>query len=408
VSAPPDVEVAPNGSPPASADQGPGVGARIAQAGESRSARIESLRALASLCVVGAHAFLYSYVSATITHSYGHRVILEVGFGSLDVFFVLSGYLLFWPFARSSFATGEKVDLRHYALNRVVRILPLYYSVLIVMLVLQNHGGTPGEWWRFGLFVENFSSKTLYAIDSPMWSLAVEVQFYALLPFIALFVARLARGSRHAAIGILSIGAIASFVLRQVVYWHGHPPNTALQSSIPTLFSFFAAGMILALLRVGWMEKPPRWLRGVGGSSTAWFLCSLPLWAIVAWHFSYEPAAALAAALIVGACVLPLRRGPFVALTELRVLSRIGVATYSLYLWHVPILLAIDNRSVTSTAFSGAVPTTAHFLKLYVLGAVISVLVALVSYRVIEEPALRLRRRWSRSSAPSVGSPAAE
>jgi peptidoglycan/LPS O-acetylase OafA/YrhL len=402
VSGSPEVDARPIDSGTASVDQGPAAGARVAQAGEARSARIESLRALAALSVLGAHAFLYSYVSATITDSYAHRVLLEGGFGGVDFFFVLSGYLLFWPFARSSFATGETVDLRRYALNRALRILPLYYVVVAVLLVLQHHGGTPGQWWRFGLFAENFSSSTLYTLDSPMWSLAVEVQFYVLLPFIALLIARLARGSRWAAISILTVAAIASFALRQVVFWHAKPPDTVLQNSIPTLFSFFAVGMVLALVRVAWLEQPPGWLRGVAGSSDAWILCAVPLWALVSWRYSYEAAAALASALIIGACVLPLRRGVFVRVTESRALSRLGLASYSIYLWHVPILLAIVNGSLTSSGFTGAVPTTAHFLKLLVVGGIVSCLFALISYRVIEAPALRLRRRWARSSAPPV------
>lgn len=278
-----------------------------------------------------------------------------------------------------------------------------------MLLVLQHHGGTATQWWRFGLFSENFSTSTLYGIDGPMWSLAVEVQFYLLLPLVALLVGGLSRGSRRAAIGILFVVGAASFVLRQLVFWHGHPPNSALQSSIPTLFGFFAAGMVLALVRVGWLERPPRWLRGAAGRSDAWVLCSVPLWALVCWRYSYEAAAALASVLIIGACVLPLRRGVFVGLTERRALSTLGLASYSIYLWHVPIVLAIVNRSLTSAGFAGAVPTVPHFLKLLAASAVVSCAVALFSYRVIEAPALRLRRRWARSVpaavpvGPSVG-----
>jgi len=378
------------------------AGAVIAQAGEARSARIESLRALAALSVVMGHAFLYCYVSATITHKYLNRVLLEGGFGGVDFFFVLSGYLLFWPFARSSFATGETVSIRRYALNRALRILPLYYVVVIVLFVLQHHGGTAGQWWRFGVFAQNFSSSTLYSLDSPMWTLAVEVQFYVGLPFIAWGLARLSRGSRPAAIAILLAVSAASFAARQVVFWHGHPPNETLGASLPTLFSFFAVGMVLALVRVGWLQRPPHWLSGRAGSSNLWVLCSVPLWALVSWRYSWEPAAALASVLIIGACVLPLRRGVFVGLTENRLLSQLGLASYSIYLWHSPILLAITNHSVTSTVFGGAVPTTGHFAKLLVLGGGASCLFALLSYRVIEAPALRLRRRWARSAPPTV------
>jgi peptidoglycan/LPS O-acetylase OafA/YrhL len=387
---------------PASVDQGPLTGARVDQAGEARSARIESLRALAALSVLASHAFLYSYVSPTITDPYVHRVVLEGGFGGVDFFFVLSGYLLFWPFARSAFATHEPVSVRRYALNRALRILPLYYVVVVVLLLVQQHGGTFTQWWHFGLFAENFSTSTLYSLDSPMWTLAVEVQFYVLLPVIALLVAGASRGSRAAAISILLVLSMASFVSRQLVFWHGHPANSALQSSLVTLFSFFALGMILALVRVSWLERAPRWLAGPAGRSDLWILCSVPLWALVSWRYSYEAAAGLASVLIVGACVLPLRRGVFVAVTENRLLALVGLTSYSIYLLHSPILLAITNHSVTSTVFGGAVPTTAHFLKLLAAGAAITCVVSALTYRAIEAPALRLRRRWARSAPPPV------
>lgn len=401
-----DVDARPRDQPAVRVDQG--AGARIDQAGEARSARIESLRALAALSVLASHAFLYSYVSGTITHRYVNRVVLEGGFGGVDFFFVLSGYLLFWPFARSTFATREAVDVGRYALNRALRILPLYYVAVVVLLILQQHGGTFTQWWHFALFAENFSTSTLYTVDSPMWTLAVEVQFYVLLPLIALLVARLSRGSRTAAISILLVLSVASFVSRQVVFWHGHPPSSALQASLITLFSFFALGMVLALVRVSWLERSPRWLAGAAGNSDLWILCSLPLWALVSWRYSYEAAAGLASVLIIGACVLPLRRGAFVALTENRLLALIGLTSYSIYLLHSPILLAITNHSVTSTVFGGTVPTTAHFLKLLVAGAVLTCLISMVTYRVIEAPALRLRQRWARSAPPAMAAPASE
>ena len=69
------------------------------------------------------------------------------GFG-VWLFFVLTGYLLFWPFAKEGFG-GGRVDLRAYARNRALRILPLYLAVLLVLFPLQEHGGSPGQWLRF-------------------------------------------------------------------------------------------------------------------------------------------------------------------------------------------------------------------------------------------------------------------
>src|SRR5947209_15433579 len=109
---------------------GPGAGSSVIQAGEARSARIESLRALAALSVLLSHAFEYSYgLTPGVTHSVVHRAAIQAGFAGVELFFALSGYLLFWPFARSAFQTGERVDLARYARNRALRIFPLYYAV---------------------------------------------------------------------------------------------------------------------------------------------------------------------------------------------------------------------------------------------------------------------------------------
>lgn len=390
-------------SPSISGAEGPATGARIAQVGEARSARVESLRALAALSVMVSHAFVLSYgLTAGITDGYLHRVALEAGFGGVDFFFVLSGYLLFWPFARSAFATGEKVDLRRYALNRAVRILPLYYVVLATLLVIQHHGGSWGQWWRFGLFVENFSSSTLNTIDIPMWSLAVEVQFYVALPLLALMIARLSRGSRSKGVVILVVLGLASVALRQALVWHSAAPHYGWQFSLPSVFFFFAAGMMLALLRVGWIERRPRWLDGRLGSSDVWFLGSVPLWALVCWRLSYEPATALAAVLTIGACVLPLRSGRFVGAVEGRGLSRLGLASYSLYLCHFPIMIAIASGDLTGSRRPRSVPTTTHFVALLAISAVLCTVFALYSYTLFEAPPLRLRRRWAGSLPPAV------
>src|SRR4029079_14856974 len=131
----------------------PRAGARVDQAGEQRLARLESLRALAALGVlVGAvwgarHAF-----GATGTDDLLGRTIFGGGYG-VFVYFALSGYLLFRPLANAVF-DGERVDLRSYAINRLLRTLPLYYVVVFVLLVVQEGGGTFGQWWRFGALTE--------------------------------------------------------------------------------------------------------------------------------------------------------------------------------------------------------------------------------------------------------------
>src|SRR5919198_1129428 len=134
---------------------------RVDQAGEQRVARVESLRALAA---------------AT--------------FG------------------------GGRVDLRRYAINRLLRTLPLYYAVVVVLLVVQEGGGTLGQWWRFATLTENLFRSTALTVDGPIWSLIVELHFYALLPFVAVVLARVARGSRRSAALLLLAAGLAGAALR--------------------------------------------------------------------------------------------------------------------------------------------------------------------------------------------------
>ncbi len=167
---------------------------RIEQAGEQRSARVESLRAVAALGVAFGHAFAIAVAFEGIFTSAKNRLLLSGGLG-VFLFFTLTGYLLFLPFLRSQVGEGRRVDLGTYARNRALRILPLYYAVVAILLILQPFDTDRSDWWRFALFIENFSRATATRLDSPIWSLVVELHFYVALPLLAWLIARVARRS---------------------------------------------------------------------------------------------------------------------------------------------------------------------------------------------------------------------
>jgi peptidoglycan/LPS O-acetylase OafA/YrhL len=379
--------------------QDAGEGREVLQAGERRLARVESLRAVAALGVALGHAWGLSHdYTRELTHgTYIARIMLGGGFG-VFLFFALSGYLLFWPFARRHFGGGAPIDLGRYAMNRAVRILPLYFFAVIVLLTLQEHGGTAEQWWRFMLLAENFSLDTVGKVDGALWSLVVEVHFYILLPLIAAATAALARGSRlRAAIFLLGLGAI-SFALRTIFVAWADPPSPLWRYNFPTTFFFFVPGMALALLRLELEERRPRWLAGPLGASGPWFLASAVVWFAIFYRYSLSSLAALASFLMLGACVLPLRESIARRLLDWRPLAAIGVVSYSLYVWHSRVqvhLVGIDGF-----------PQDPAAVILLTLPA--SVAVAFISYRVVEAPFLRLRRRWSTASAPIVKEPAAD
>lgn len=359
------------------------AGGGIVQAGESRSRRIESLRALAALGVLVSHALLAG-------GGYHHDISRTLSFGgSLGVFlfFALTGYLLFLPFARRAFADGAPIELGRYGINRAVRVLPLYYVVLVVYLLVNEHGGSFDQWLRFGTFTQSFFSDTVSTVDGPMWSLVVEVQFYALLPLLAWLVARIAGKSRAAAGVVLAVAGLASAAVWWVKVAHAGGADLRWRYSLPCTFFNFIPGMLLALLRLELLERPRTRLP----SSTFLLAAGAVVWVAAATQLaSPQPLAALGSLLIVAAVVLPVPDGALARFLDVRALWVVGLASYSLYLWHFPIVESLGRH-----LGAGLAGTVAAAVALCVP-------LALASYVVVERPFLRLRRRWGSTAAATA------
>lgn len=356
----------------------------LSQAGRPRLVRVESLRAIAALSVVGAHVFAYAHGwRPEIFRGAAHRLIMGGGFG-VQLFFALSGFLLYRPFARRDFGGGGDADLRTYARNRALRLLPLYWSVVIVLLLVTQRGGSWGQWWRFMTFSEEFSTHTAQRVDGPMWSLVVELHFYLLLPLIAWGLAKLARGRVPVAVALLSMFGVLSVAFRR----QGFAPAVIWQYSLPATFYAFVPGLVLAILqptfdRPASRDRSPLWKADI------WLVSGALFWALAALFLSVVEVVAIGSFLVVGATVLPLDHGPLVRALDHRLLAVIGVASYSLYLWHVPL---IEHAITWSFVPAGSV-------GLMIVVLPISLAVAAISYWLIERPALRLRKTWTSSGA---------
>jgi peptidoglycan/LPS O-acetylase OafA/YrhL len=371
-------------------------GRTVSQAGERRSARVESLRAIAALAVLAGHVIVVS-APGEVDDNLLYKLLFGGGFG-VFFFFGLTGYLLFWPFAQRYFGDGDAVDLKRYASNRALRILPLYYVVVITVLAFAD-SATAGVWARFLTFMENTSPQTAGLFIGAAWSLAVEVLFYALLPLLAWAMARVARGSlAKAAVILLVLGAL-SLACRIVTVYVADPVDPLWRFNLPATFVFFVPGMAFALLRLWWERNGLHPASQWWASGQLWFGVSLLLWLPVL-LISYELDFLICAAsfLAIAACVLPLRDGPLLRTLDWRPLVAVGVASYSLYLWHLPVIESLED------AFASA-PSPA---VLALVSVPVSIAVALLSYRGIEAPFLRLRRQWSRSSAAQEEAEGAE
>lgn len=366
-------------------------GAPATSSGVPRSRRLDAIRGLAALAVLMVH--IDAEVNGFVTESFSRQALLGAGVSGLFAFFALSGYLLYLPFVRRDFGGGPAVSLRSYARNRTVRIFPLYFVVLALLFVI--NGGTPRLALRFFTFTQNFSEDLVAkAVDGPMWSLVVELHFYLLLPLIAAGVAAVARGSRRRALYLLGGVAAATMILRHAQ----ESPPEVLQYSLPGTFHYFVVGMALALIRTGDEDHLVERLPALARRADVWVLATIPLYLIFfISDYRLAPLAVLATFLLVGHAALPLRRGGIDRFFDLRFLVWVGVISYSVYLWHVPLLDWLPDTDRLGW-------TGVAWLSLF--GVPVSLAVGWISYQLVEVPGLRLRRPWFGRAAAGAEAPA--
>ncbi|KAA2285419.1 acyltransferase family protein [Arenimonas fontis] len=330
---------------------------------------IDGLRAVAILAVLFYHAV---------------PTWLPGGFVGVDVFFVISGYLITSILAAEHAATG-RIDLPGFYARRARRLLPAL-GLVVVATVLLGWVLVPTGPFVHDL-LESAGASLLFAgnvyfqftsggyFDGPgdempllhLWSLGVEEQFYLVFPLILLAAGRLGRRGATWGLGLL---ALASFGLAE--HLMGRAPNTAF-FQMPPRFWELAAGALVAL-SVPRTRSP--WLAIAG--------LSLIAWAALSPAGSFPGIGALPPVLGAVLVLVPVHGGLSARLP--RPVVAIGKCSYSLYLWHWP-LLALER------ATSIGEPPAWRMLAWCAL----AVLLAGISYRYVERPALaRLGRRPSR------------
>lgn len=357
------------------------AGQRVEQAGELRLARVEAVRAIAAVGVVVGHVW-------GATNGFGHgaqsstvgRLLFGGGLG-VFLFFGLSGYLIFAPFARRHFGDGRAIPLSQYARNRALRILPLYWIAIVIVLILQEGGGSSQQWWRFMLFAQNYSLETKGTVDGALWSVVVEIQFYVLLPLLAVVLAAVSRRRKDVAAGLIAALGLASYLL-----WHQKwqvDQDQLWRVSFPATFFFFTGGMLLALYRVRVLARRPAWMDGPFGRAELWLVASVALYALICADISRTALMVVVSPLVIGTCVLPLRQGAIPNPLDWRPLALVGVASYSVYVWQEPVLRQLSEHGWLNRR------------PMLVGAPLLAIAVGLVSYRLIESPFLRLRGRWT-------------
>ena len=152
----------------------------------------DALRAVAILAVVVHHvAKLSGFRIGGTTHE-----LTFLGTWGVDCFFVLTGFLLSGPFLRTIVDSAAVPSLKLFWRRRFLRIYPLYAVCLLVStgdLALRGAAPTFGDLLAHATFTHNFFPSFMPSINGPLWTMALDAQFYLVLPLVAFIFARTLR-----------------------------------------------------------------------------------------------------------------------------------------------------------------------------------------------------------------------
>jgi peptidoglycan/LPS O-acetylase OafA/YrhL len=391
-----------------------------------RLAGMDGLRALAALTVVVSHCGLYALTDGTT----GSRA-LDAGTEQLAagvlLFFTLSGLLLYRPYVEAILGDRALPSWKTFARNRFLRLAPAYWLILVVTgLVLSaavvphpvsvlDTGSLfahPGALTANALLLQNYHPSTFLTGIGPAWTLAVEVGFYITLPVVCTGVYRLGRRFRHRElltlvppVALLAIGlagkALATSVLEGSGGWSRNWPSVLARSFVVNA-DLFVVGMVIAavsvLVETGRLRLPRWWPAAALAAAAVAGAAALRVPGGQFTVFRYDQLGTVAAGLSLAVLVVGDRSWvrPALRALEWRPLAAVGVASYSLYLWHQPVIDWFRNHGVLP--LDGAVGLAAAFLLVTVTSGILSA----VTYRLVERPALRRKHRGT-SAAPLPG-----
>jgi peptidoglycan/LPS O-acetylase OafA/YrhL len=313
---------------------------------------IDGLRFVAIALVVGFHVGIVLSPNLRLNLPFGTALpsakappVLASGWFGVELFFVISGFILALPFAAWRRTGGRPVNLRAYYLRRLTRLEPPYVLALGLAFVAAAAVGPIRSLLPHLLASLVYQHGTLFGYDSflnsPLWSLEIEVQFYVLVPLLALLF-RIEDTARRriamAAVGLagLALGSLGS--------------RDGL--TVLSFLEFFLAGFVLAdVYVVDWREQPT--------SRGAWDLISVVGWVVLLVAVGLTRSERLSAVgpWLVVLLYMAAFRGPVTRrILRNRWLTTIGGMCYSIYLLHYPLMLLIGRalHPVSALAWAGS------------------------------------------------------
>lgn len=308
--------------------------------------------------------------------------VTNAGSRGVDLFFVLSAYLITELLLQEKRKRGF-LDVKAFYIRRILRIWPLYYAFVIAAAVIPFLN----PWGKFSLryvipfmlLSGNWSTIVFGptgSVAEPLWSVSVEEQFYLLW---APLVARLSRRGIYVAAGVMVMLANMSRMIEVM----RHATGWQIWANTFTHLDAMAGGILLAVVLHGKMPRIVLWQRLV--------LIAIALMAIVLGSGSVERVSSAAILLgyptIAFACTLLLTAVLGMSL-QVPFLQYLGKISYGLYVYHLTCIMLASRLLPVRWGVAGMA------LRI-LLALVITGLIAAISYRFFEAPALRLKRRFA-------------
>ncbi|HGH4619472.1 acyltransferase [Enterobacter cloacae] len=347
--------------------------------------RLDHLRFIASALVIFLHfrgdiskapadpstitGFIYRWINSGAT--------------GVSLFLVLSGFI----FCVICNAGKKHIEYKQFITNRVLRIFPLVIFVFSIAVTIHGPVVGIGDILRLLLlqFNTGFSASEWMGKEPilvPMWTLAVEFQFYLLFPFIALFIGRY--GMKYA-FNMLAMMIIIKFI---IINSYGDATYHELYKSLVGRLDQFIIGVITGCIYISNKDKRQKTATSVimfiiSLTAISWYTVSHKS-AFVIFNFSLTIEAMLWAFMAYSYIMLPVNIPS--ALDKL--LSYLGALSFSMYLMHIPV-----GRFIQKTIgylFTGINP--AVVTALVILPAI--VLVSIMTFTLIEKPFINLRRGY--------------